>query len=186
MDLTSIIVPPFGAICGDDTNNLWILVESFFKSNCVLQILSYALALKFFPVPICNHKQNRTKEQKLPPITPCIIVGQVRVVVVVGVINPPYPSLSLKIEPKRLKYNHQPPKQWLCVNSPSNHSKSFRQNFSFACLEITCVRWQDSNFFSRGDFESREVICYCRSDMFKIEELVWLQHRVSPRCVVAS
>ena len=49
VDLTSIIVPPFGAICGDDTNNLWILVESFFKSNCVLQILSYALALKFFP-----------------------------------------------------------------------------------------------------------------------------------------
>ena len=49
MDLTSIIGPPFGAIRGDDTNNLWILVESLSKSKCVLQILSYALALKFFP-----------------------------------------------------------------------------------------------------------------------------------------
>jgi hypothetical protein len=53
---------------------------------------------------------------------PCIDVWHVRVVVVVFVvvvvINAPDPLYPSKIEPKKSNYNHQPPKQWLCVNAP--------------------------------------------------------------------
>lgn len=41
--LTSTITPPpIGAMFGVETNNLWILVESLFKSNRLLQILFHA------------------------------------------------------------------------------------------------------------------------------------------------
>lgn len=72
-----------------------------------------------------NHKQNRTKGSKLQPsqllsTTPCLVDGQVRVVVVaMVVINAHFFSLSLKkVEPKKVDYKHRPPKRWMCVNSP--------------------------------------------------------------------
>ena len=53
--------------------------------------------------------------------TPCIVVGQGRVVVVVMVVsNAHYPSFSLKNKPKKVSYNHQLPERWLCVKDPSN------------------------------------------------------------------
>jgi hypothetical protein len=47
VDLTATIIPPVGAIRGVETNDVWILVESLCMSDCILQILSHALALKF-------------------------------------------------------------------------------------------------------------------------------------------
>lgn len=47
VDLTATIIPPVGAICGVETNDAWILVESLCMSDCILQIFSHALALKF-------------------------------------------------------------------------------------------------------------------------------------------
>ena len=44
-----MIVLPIGAIRKVERNDLWILVESLSKSNCLLQILSHALVLKFSP-----------------------------------------------------------------------------------------------------------------------------------------
>jgi hypothetical protein len=44
-----MIVLPIGAIRGMEKNDLWVLVESLSKSNCLLQILSHALVLKFSP-----------------------------------------------------------------------------------------------------------------------------------------
>ena len=101
-------IPPIGAIRGVETNNLGTLVESMSKTKCLLQILSYALTLKFFPRLHSNYKQNRARESKLQPsqllpTTPCIVVDQGKVVVVAVVINAPYPSLSLK---NRTKVNY--------------------------------------------------------------------------------
>lgn len=62
-----LIAPTIGAIC--EVN--WVLVESLFKSRCLLQILfSHPLALEVQPLPT----------------TPCIVVGCVRAVVVVVVV----------------------------------------------------------------------------------------------------
>ena len=110
VDLTSIVVTPIGAIHGVETNNFWILIESLFKSNCLLQILSHALALEFLSASyIVTNKQNRTTSGKLQPSQPLpttlhIVVGQVRVVdmVVVG-IYASYPSLSLECGTKESK-----------------------------------------------------------------------------------
>ena len=61
VDLTSIVVTPIGVILGVETSNFWILLESLFKSNCLLQILSHALALEFLSESyIVTDKQNKT------------------------------------------------------------------------------------------------------------------------------
>jgi hypothetical protein len=90
-------------------------VQSLSKSNFLLQILSHALALKFSSgllVHIVTTNKNRAKESKLQALqllstTPYFIVGQVRVFVIVVVINAPFPSLSLKHRAKEIKL--QPP-----------------------------------------------------------------------------
>ena len=98
--LTSIINPRIGAICGVETDNLWILrVIASYKFTCMLWSSL---------VPHGNYKQNRTEESKQQPLqdTPnytCIIVGQAIVVVVVVVINAPFPSLSPKIRTKEIE-----------------------------------------------------------------------------------
>ena len=72
------------------------LMVCLFKSNFLLQSLSHSLALKFSPGPFSTYNKIEPSSQLLPT-TPCIVVGQGRVVVVVFVvvINAPYPSLSL-------------------------------------------------------------------------------------------
>ena len=47
VDLTLRIVPAICAICEVETKELRILKESLSQNNCLLQILSHALALKF-------------------------------------------------------------------------------------------------------------------------------------------
>lgn len=42
------------------------------------------------------------------PTTPCIMAGQVRVVMVVIIINKPSPFLPIWIRTKEVSYNHQP------------------------------------------------------------------------------
>lgn len=101
VDLTLIIIPPIRAICWVETSNLWILLHSLFKSICFLQILSHALALKFFTGLLhsnCKHHRTNTIHNYNNDLstTPCIKVWWVRVVVVGVVINA---SLSLKIRP---------------------------------------------------------------------------------------
>jgi len=87
------MVPPIGAICAVMTNDLRTLVASLAKSDCLLQILPLS--------DIVTTNKVDPKEKKLHPLqlllptTPCIAVGQLRVVVVVVVINAPLP----KIEP---------------------------------------------------------------------------------------
>ena len=44
-ELTSMTVPLISAIRRVETNNLWVLVESLYKSNCLLQTHSHGLAL---------------------------------------------------------------------------------------------------------------------------------------------
>ena len=51
-----------GAICGVETSIFMDSGESLSKSNCLLQILSHALAWKF--ASNSNYKQNRTRESK--------------------------------------------------------------------------------------------------------------------------
>ena len=99
--LTSLISPPIGAIRGEETINIWILMECLFKRNILLQSLSHALALKFSPGPHSTKCDNHGNYSQLP----LIVVGQGRVVVVVFVvvINAPYPSLSLKNRTKESK-----------------------------------------------------------------------------------
>lgn len=97
VDLTSTIVPSIRAICGAEANNLWILVKSLSKSKCPLQIISYAWVSKLFPEANSNYTQHRANERKIQPSQLLMVgLGQVRVVVVVVVINgpffPPYPS----------------------------------------------------------------------------------------------
>lgn len=63
LNLTSTITPPpIGAMIGVETKNLWILVESLFKSNRLLQILFHAWPWSSLPMPHSNYKQNETKE----------------------------------------------------------------------------------------------------------------------------
>ena len=57
-----MIVLPIGAIRGVEKNDLWILVESLSNSNCLLQILSHALDLKFSPGARVN--TNKVKPRK--------------------------------------------------------------------------------------------------------------------------
>ena len=87
-----------------------ILVEILIKSNCLLQILSLAFSLKFSPgaTIASTNKIERKKVHyspfQLPPTTPCIIVGQGRVVVVViNHLIPPCPTKNRtkdsKLEP---------------------------------------------------------------------------------------
>ena len=89
-----------------------------FKSSDIYKSSSRMLwPWSSLPVPHSNYKQweakkvNYNPSQPLPT-TPCIVVGQVRVVLVsLVVINAPYPS---KIEPKKVNYNHQPPSIYQC------------------------------------------------------------------------
>jgi hypothetical protein len=48
--LTSMILPPVGTVHEVETNDYWILVESWWKFYYLLQILSHALAIEFSPV----------------------------------------------------------------------------------------------------------------------------------------
>ena len=50
VDLTSRILPPVGTVHEVETNDYWILVESWSKSYYLLQILSHALAMEFSPI----------------------------------------------------------------------------------------------------------------------------------------
>ena len=49
VDLTSMIVPPIGALCGEEKNNLCILIQRFSIRNGLLWILSHTLASRFSP-----------------------------------------------------------------------------------------------------------------------------------------
>ena len=51
------------------------------------------------------------------PTTPCVMIGQVRVVMVVIIINKPSPFLPIWIRTKEVNYNHQPRKWYLYVNA---------------------------------------------------------------------
>ena len=88
------------AICEVETKQFLDSSGKCLRSNCLLQkFLLPCFDLKFSPMPHGNNKQHRTRESLklrpslLFPTTPCIIVGHSRVVVIVVVINAPYPSL---------------------------------------------------------------------------------------------
>ena len=81
--LTSMSVPPIGAIRGVETTNIWDLVETL--SNRLITFLKSSPMLwpwRFLPVPHSNSKLNWAKERNLQlssqllTTTPCIVVGQ--------------------------------------------------------------------------------------------------------------
>ena len=101
--LTSIIIiiPHIGAIRRVETGNLWILrVMASYKFTCILWS-----SLRCH-IPTTNKVELKKviyNRRKTVLTTPFIIVRQAIVVVVLVVINAPYPSLSPKIRTKEVE-----------------------------------------------------------------------------------
>lgn len=106
--LTSTIIPPIVAICEVETKDIMYqtsgkFVQEPWPPTSFFQCFDLGVLSRSH---ILTRNKNRTKESKLklsqliPLLAPCILVGQGRVVVLVGVINAPYLILSLIIQPK--------------------------------------------------------------------------------------